>query len=422
MPPPRLEAPEQATGTRRLAVYTDYAYTLHEGQPHAERAFAMFMAAVLEHADQSTIIGRLRPSGGQARYPLPAAAKFVALPYYPDGSRLLGVARALLRSATRLWHSLDGVDTVWVLGPQGLALPFALVVMLRRRRLRLGVRQDLPGYARARHPGRRTVHLLADGLELGYRLLARRYPIVVVGGHLRRSYAGGRAVLTASVSLVREADITCAADPARDWERGTDARAAGRLELLSVGRLETEKNPLLLAAILAGLIAHDRRWHLTVCGEGPLLPALVRRAEELGVGDHLDPRGYVAYPELKRQYRSSHVFVHTSLTEGLPQVLFEAFAAGVPVVATDVGGVASAVDGAALLITPDSAAAAVEAILLLQRTPELRAELVRAGRGIATSHTLEREATRVAEFLLGPNRRSPVRSHVELAASTGSGQ
>ena len=188
MPPPRLEAPEPAACARRLAVYTDYAYTMHEGQPHAERAFAMFMAAVLEHADESTIIGRLRPTGGQARYPLPAAAKFVALPYYPDGSRLLAVARALLRSATRLWHSLDGVDTVWILGPQGLALPFALVVMLRRRRLRLGVRQDLPGYARARHPGRRTVHLLADGLELGYRLLARRYPIVVVGDHLRRSY------------------------------------------------------------------------------------------------------------------------------------------------------------------------------------------------------------------------------------------
>ena len=141
---------------------------------------------------------------------------------------------------------------------------------------------------------------------------------------------------------------------------------------------------------------------------------------ELGVGDHLDPRGYVAYPELQRQYRSSHVFVHISLTEGLPQVLFEAFAAGVPVVATDVGGVASAVDGAALLIAPDSAAAAVEAILLLQRTPELRAELVQAGRGIAISHTLEREATTVAEFLLGPNRRSPVRSHGELAATSGS--
>ena len=47
-------------------------------------------------------------------------------------------------------------------------------------------------------------------------------------------------------------------------------------------------------------------------------------------------------------YRSAHVLLHVSWTEGLPQVLFEAFAAGLPVVATDVGGVAEAAGDGAL--------------------------------------------------------------------------
>ena len=62
----------------------------------------------------------------------------------------------------------------------------------------------------------------------------------------------------------------------------------------------------------------------------------------------------------RRSTHSSDVFLHVSWTEGVPQVLFEAFAAGLPVVATDVGGVAQAVDGAALLVAPGDALAAAK--------------------------------------------------------------
>jgi glycosyltransferase involved in cell wall biosynthesis len=387
---------------RRLAVYTDYAYTRRDGVVFAERAFALFMTAVLEHAEAGTIVGRLRPSGGQARYPLPATTRFVALPYYPDGSRVASIVKALVSSSRAMWRSLDSVDTVWVLGPHGLAVPFALLALARGRRLRLGVRQDLRRYARTRHPGRANVHRIADGLEYIYRLLARRYPLVVVGEGLARNYRGSRAVLTTSVSLIRAADIVDPQPPAAE-----PPTAHERLNILSVGRVDTEKNPLLLIDIVHALVRADSRWRLTVCGEGPLLPALAERVRQEGLADHVDLRGYVPFDELGGLYRSSDLFLHVSLTEGVPQVLFEAFAAGVPVVATDVGGVRAAVDNAAVLIAPDSAAQAVEAITALQRDPEARRDLVEVGSRIARHHTLEQEAARVAEFLLGDQRPGP---------------
>jgi glycosyltransferase involved in cell wall biosynthesis len=88
-----------------------------------------------------------------------------------------------------------------------------------------------------------------------------------------------------------------------------------------------------------------------------------------------------------------------SWTEGLPQVLYEAWAAGVPVVATAVGGVPDAAGDAAVLIPPGSAQAAVDAILRVQGDRELAEALVRAGRERAASSTFEATLDRAAAFL-----------------------
>ena len=169
---------------------------------------------------------------------------------------------------------------------------------------------------------------------------------------------------------------------------------------LSVGRLDREKNPLLLADVLARLRQHDPRWRLVVAGEGPLEEELRARLAELGVADAAELRGYVpidgGLPEL---YRTSHAFLHISWTEGLPQVLFEAFAAGLPVVATDVGGVAAAAGDAALLVPPGDAERPAAELGRVAADPALRARLVEAGLRQVRRHTLEAECRRVAEFL-----------------------
>jgi glycosyltransferase involved in cell wall biosynthesis len=127
---------------------------------------------------------------------------------------------------------------------------------------------------------------------------------------------------------------------------------------------------------------------------------LRERLRERRVQSYASLRGFVPVgPALQEIYRGSDLFLHTSHTEGVPQVLFEAFAAGLPVVATDVGGVATVADGAALLVPPDDPSAAVSALRILAADEELRARLVRAGLDIARQSTREAQCERVANFL-----------------------
>ena len=136
-------------------------------------------------------------------------------------------------------------------------------------------------------------------------------------------------------------------------------------------------------------------------GLGPLQEDVRARGAELGVADRIDLLGYLPFPELLPQYRDAHAFVHVSFTEGVPQVLNEALACGLPVVATDVGGVSEALDGgrAGLLVPPADRDALVEAVLRVSDDDELRRKLVERGLERARDRTLEAQATRVAAFL-----------------------
>ena len=358
-----------------------------------ERAFIVFLGGLAEQVEHVVMPGRLHPDEGRdpvAHYPVPAEIEFVPLPWYGSLASPLAAGRALLGSLRAFWHVLDDVDAVWLLGPHPMCFAFAALAALRGRRVALGVRQDLPAYTRNRHPDRRSIQLMAQALEVGYRLLARACPTAVVGPDLAHRYRHARRLLPISVSLIRDADIA-AEPPARERE--------GELRALSVGRLEAEKNPLMLADVLAEL-GPDSGWALTVCGEGPLARELEQRLAGLGVEDRAALVGYVPIDGgLLELYRESDALLHVSWTEGVPQILFEAFAAGLPVVATAVGGVADAVGDAALLIPPGDPRAAAEALERLAADAELRDRLARAGLARVRESTLEAESARLARFL-----------------------
>jgi glycosyltransferase involved in cell wall biosynthesis len=381
--------------TMRLAVYNDQGYWSDGEAVYAARAFVVFLNQLAEELDSLIVVGRLDPRPGRSHYRLSDKIEFAPLPFYSDASNPLSRARTLVRSARRFWRVLDEVDGVWLLGPYPVSIVFVVLAAIRRRRVTLGVRQDMPQYVRNRHPGRRGIQLAASLLERVYRLLARRYPVIVVGPELAAHYSGARALLQISVSLVRERDLLAPEAHARSYD-------GGELDVISVGRLDPEKNPLLLADVLARLREHDPRWRLIVCGDGPLERELADRLRALGLDQHAELHGHVPIDGgLMDLYRHSHFFLHVSFTEGLPQVLLEAFAARLPVVATAVGGVAEAVGGAAVLIPPGDPEAAAGALKRLARDRELREHVVDSGARYVRGATIEAECARVTHFIAG---------------------
>lgn len=385
----------------RIAVYTDYPYRRDGDTIYAERAFVLFLGELARRVDKLVLVGRLSPEAGRferSHYRVADKVEFTPLPHYENLSEPRAAAGAAFATSRAFARALDDVDAVWLLGPHPFCLLFAAIAVAKRRRIFLGVRQDFPQYVRKRHPRRRLFHLAGDALELSFRLMARAFPTIVVGGQLARNYKNARSLLPISVSLIRESDLPQPDDlPKRDYD--------GPLTALSVGRLEEEKNPLLLADVIDRLDADDGRWSLAVCGEGPLRASLEQRAAQLGIGNRIELQGYVPFDGgLLDLYRRSHALLHVSWTEGVPQILFEAFAAGLPIVATDVGGVADAAGDAALLVPPGDAGAAAEALARIANDAGLRERLVTGGLERVRAHTLEAECKRVAAFLERPRK------------------
>lgn len=383
----------------RLGVYSDLSYRSDGERLSTHQAFVLFVTSLPPRVDEVVLFGRLDPEPGRSHYVLPdEGVRFVALPHYANVTALAAQVRALRRTLAVFRRELDSLDAVWIFGPHPVALVLALEARRRGKPLVLGVRQDYARYIAHRLPSRgwRWAVPVARALDAAFRLLARRSPTIAVGDALAERYRRGAApTLSTGFSLITAQELASLDDSlGRSWD--------GPLRLLTVGRIDAEKNPLLLPEIIRILREGDPRWGLTVVGDGPLLPDLERRVAKLGLENAVEFRGYVPNGEsLWREYHGSCAFLHVSLTEGLPQVLVEAQAAGLPIVATDVGGVSAAVGGgrSALLVPPDDAAAAAAALRRLAAEPELRRRLIEESLAAAARETLEAQLDRIAAFI-----------------------
>ena len=385
----------------RLGVYVDDVFRVVEGpegcRVSSDRAFLLFACEVGSRFQSLVLFGRTVMAPAHADYVLPAAVRLVRLPHYANLRRIREVARATLGTVKGFWRGLEQVDIVWVFGPHPFAFLMATLASARGKHVVFGVRQDTRAYFRARLPSARwaPVLLCVDAMDGFTRLLSRRVKTTIVGRGLAHRYGNTKRLLPMTVSLVRAADVRASLPG--------DPSTGSRVRLLTVGRLEPEKNPLLLVEAMARL---ERQrpgcFELTWVGRGVLARAVAERAVVLQVNHRIEWRDYIPFgPDLLGLYRESDIFVHVSLTEGVPQVLVEAWASGTPIVATDVGGVREALHGgdAGLLVPAKDVDALVQSITRVANDVELRRRLVVRGLELARQTTLDVEAERVARFI-----------------------
>ncbi len=164
--------------------------------------------------------------------------------------------------------------------------------------------------------------------------------------------------------------------------RAREPRGA-HLGILTVARLHTEKGIEHGLRAVAGVIA--RRPRVQVCyrivGDGEDHDRLVAMAAALGLGRAVTFLGALPTPDVIGWMHASQVFMLPSLAEGTPTVLLEAQATGLPVLATDVGGVRDIVPpGAGFVVPAADPDALTDKLALLADHPERWPEMGRVGR------------------------------------------
>jgi glycosyltransferase involved in cell wall biosynthesis len=154
----------------------------------------------------------------------------------------------------------------------------------------------------------------------------------------------------------------------------------GRLVVGAAGRLSAEKGFDLLIWAVDALLKTGLDMELLIAGEGEEQPRLEALVGQLALRERVRLLGYRA--NLKETYEAMDVFALSSLREGLPNVLLEAMALEVPVLATCVAGVPRLIaDGTnGLLVVPGSVEALTHGLARLLADADLRRRLGQAGR------------------------------------------
>jgi glycosyltransferase involved in cell wall biosynthesis len=181
--------------------------------------------------------------------------------------------------------------------------------------------------------------------------------------------------------------VHCGVVPS-DYEPVAHADAEGPLRLVTVGRLAPVKGQALLLEAVRDLAARGTDVALAIIGHGPKRDELESYAAELGVSERVEFTGPVGQDEITRHYRAADAYVHASFAEGLPVVLMEAMAHGLPVVAAGVMGIPEIVahEENGLVVRPGRVEDLVAAVERLAGDPEGRRRMGEAGR-----RTVERE-------------------------------
>jgi glycosyltransferase involved in cell wall biosynthesis len=149
-----------------------------------------------------------------------------------------------------------------------------------------------------------------------------------------------------------------------------------------IGTLSHKKGQLVFLSAARNILTRFKGIEFLIVGEGPLKEELKNKAKELGIESSVRFLGL--QQDIPAILSLTDIFVLPSLYESLPNAILEAMAAGLAVVATDVGGVAEAVEDkqSGFLVEPKNSQAIADAIIKLLENEELRQAMGQRGREI----------------------------------------
>jgi glycosyltransferase involved in cell wall biosynthesis len=170
--------------------------------------------------------------------------------------------------------------------------------------------------------------------------------------------------------------------------------------ILYTGGLKARKGLFDLIESVKYVCNLDSGEKFVICGKGPFLQKLMKKAQRMNVKDHIVFLGYIDRNKLVQTYQNATIQVIPSHYEGLPTVILEGMSCGLPVVATDIGGnnevISTGSNG--FLVPSKSPKALAEAILKLLNDHQLMKRIGEAARAtIEKSYTWDKIADNVED-------------------------
>lgn len=244
----------------------------------------------------------------------------------------------------------------------------------------------LPQYARV-HSWR-----IGSTLRLGSR-------VVAPSAYLKKEFEARGINVTELPNLV-DLSLSGGEHPPDSFSRG----------VLWMRAFDTEYRPALAIEAFAVLSTQHPDVWLTMAGPDRGLLADVRQlARERSVQDRVNFPGYLDAEEKARAFREHGVFLNTTAVDNTPVSVIEAMAAGLPVVATEVGGISDLLEGgrAGVLVPDGDAGSLAAAMSLLLEDVDFRARLVRSGADVAARFAPEAVVQAWQRLLNGVGVRPP---------------
>jgi colanic acid/amylovoran biosynthesis glycosyltransferase len=217
-------------------------------------------------------------------------------------------------------------------------------------------------------------------------------------GATKQMLAAVRLVLVRSESLGRAlVEIGCASEKIRVQRTGIPVEEIPLRErawpvddawnFVQACRLIEKKGLRTSLLAFAKFAAAHPPSTFTIAGEGPLRAELEEQARSLGIGDKVSFAGFVSQNELREIFYRSHIFLHPSERgadgnqEGVPNSMLEAMASGLPVFATEHGGIPEAIKNgqSGILVREGNGEALARALLNAVENPRALATIARNG-------------------------------------------
>jgi len=322
--------------TKKIGLYTEATYSSKFNSIHSSDIFLLFIRQAFPK-NEIHLIGRYFKDNKEGKYKLqPGKEHFSKLSYYKNIAKLImQFPYYIFINYQVIKFYIKKIDHLLIAVPSPLSLYLVYLAKKNNKTISIFIRQETVELIRHRYPKSKLPLITALFLEKLLTIFLKRnqnIPVFTFGTMITEKYKK----ITSNVIPIADTryslnDIISESDIKRiDWQC--------QIKLIFVGRIEKAKGIENLLETLKRIKEYN--FHLTIVGDGNFKSEYSALTKKLEINNNVSFTGFIPYGENLLSIIKEHdIFILPSLSEGLPQVILEAMACGILVLASNVGGI-----------------------------------------------------------------------------------